>query len=327
MQPIIEPLVPFGKTAIEPKVQNDPETILRMRETQAARQRFAALLNTALDAIPRCPTGRGRQSWLAEAIDVSQKAARKWLVGDAFPVGTKGKEFAAIGIALEDLRAAAWQGGVPKVTPNPAINNPARGLDPARQERSATALESLAQGNDNYANVAAANAKAISGNGLPHPPVSEPSSSVVRIGLIAQPSATPLVELRSLSREEAMGVDLPPAAVSLIFEREWVSSHLGAIPAAHIRILCAPSDRMRNEFDKGDLLIIDTRTTTFDRDGVFAFTLHGSIWVQGIQRMIDGGVKVLSANPAYEPETLNPQAVSRIQIIGAVVKVLSVKTL
>jgi phage repressor protein C with HTH and peptisase S24 domain len=150
---------------------------------------------------------------------------------------------------------------------------------------------------------------------------------MVRIGLLVQNAGENLVELKSLTSEEVMGADLPPSAVSLVFTQDWVSAHLGAIPPSHVRILSAPSDRMRGQFDKGDLLVVDTRIKTFDSDGVFVFELRGSIWVQGVQRLVDGGIKILSANSAYAPELLGPSIANQINVIGVVAKVLSVRSL
>ncbi len=50
---------------------------------------FACRLNEALDGIGFPPKGQGRQVDLARLLDVSQKGARKWLEGEAFPTTDK----------------------------------------------------------------------------------------------------------------------------------------------------------------------------------------------------------------------------------------------
>ena len=108
---ILEPLVTMrNPNAVEPKVTLDPETIERMRQSQEALKRFAQYLNDALDTIDECPKDRGRQSWLGTKLNVSQKAARKWLKGEAFPEPVRAKDFRKIRIDLEDVRKRAWAG-------------------------------------------------------------------------------------------------------------------------------------------------------------------------------------------------------------------------
>ncbi len=49
------------------------------------KEEFARRLNAALDAAGVPPKGRGRQVTVAKMFGVSQKGARKWLVGEALP--------------------------------------------------------------------------------------------------------------------------------------------------------------------------------------------------------------------------------------------------
>jgi len=54
-------------------------------DSQLRREDFSRRLNEALDARGYPPKNRGRQTALADAMDVSQGAARKWLEGESFP--------------------------------------------------------------------------------------------------------------------------------------------------------------------------------------------------------------------------------------------------
>lgn len=63
-----------------------------MSTKDAARQKFSARLNGALDEIGF--EQKKRQTALAQRLHVTQKAARKWLVGEGFPTKDKGMELA-----------------------------------------------------------------------------------------------------------------------------------------------------------------------------------------------------------------------------------------
>ncbi len=111
-----------NSTVSEPTGTGDPETIERMQHTRTALDRFARFLNVALDSIAECPPARGRQVWLGSKLGVSQKAARKWLIGEAFPESSRAESFRRIGIDLEGLRAKAWDQSVDtKESDGPAI--------------------------------------------------------------------------------------------------------------------------------------------------------------------------------------------------------------
>lgn len=97
-----------NSTTSEPTETGDPETIERMQHTRSALDRFARFLNAALDKIAECPPARGRQVWLGSKLGVSQKAARKWLVGEAFPESSRAEAFRRIGVDLEAIRSKAW---------------------------------------------------------------------------------------------------------------------------------------------------------------------------------------------------------------------------
>jgi phage repressor protein C with HTH and peptisase S24 domain len=67
-----------------------------MTEKEAGLKAFADRLNSSLDAIHFAASGEGRQDALAKYMGVSQKGARKWLVGESYPVEDKRNRLAAL---------------------------------------------------------------------------------------------------------------------------------------------------------------------------------------------------------------------------------------
>lgn len=67
---------------------------------------FADRLNASLDALGFPPKGRGRQAALANIMKVSQKGARKWLEGEAYPSESRRRDLAEFcGVRYEWLYA------------------------------------------------------------------------------------------------------------------------------------------------------------------------------------------------------------------------------
>ncbi len=58
-------------------------------ERESVRVAFAKRLNRALDSRRVPEAGKGRQQYVARMFGVSQKGARKWLVGEAMPDTTR----------------------------------------------------------------------------------------------------------------------------------------------------------------------------------------------------------------------------------------------
>lgn len=57
-----------------------------MGESTKFRKEFAARLNAALDELPGCPKGHGRQKFLGILFNVTSKGARQWLKGTTMPI-------------------------------------------------------------------------------------------------------------------------------------------------------------------------------------------------------------------------------------------------
>jgi transcriptional regulator with XRE-family HTH domain len=72
--------------------------------TDVERAAFAKRLNQALDELEFPISGAGRQTQLAKMFHVSQKGARKWLVGEAMPSMARLTEMARdLGLSAEWL--------------------------------------------------------------------------------------------------------------------------------------------------------------------------------------------------------------------------------
>ncbi|WP_051246241.1 helix-turn-helix domain-containing protein [Thioalkalivibrio sp. ALE19] len=75
-----------------------------MVETDSELEAFAQRLNAACDAIGIPPKGKGRQNAVAQLFQVTQKGARKWLEGEAFPKHARLLEIAEkLGVNFEWL--------------------------------------------------------------------------------------------------------------------------------------------------------------------------------------------------------------------------------
>lgn len=104
----------------------------------------------------------------------------------------------------------------------------------------------------------------------------------------------------------------------LAFKREWVRLALRSTPE-NLSLIIAEGDSMLPTIRPGDTLVVDHSKTVISGDGVYVLSLAHSCLVKRVQVLIDGSVVVLSDNPAYSPQTINPAQRDGIVVGGRII--------
>lgn len=112
----------------------------------------------------------------------------------------------------------------------------------------------------------------------------------------------------------------------LAFRRDWLTK-IGISPG-HARVARAKGDSMAPGIGNGDLVLIDTAKTLADvptraakdrrSTPVYAFIQAGEARIKRLQRPADRSLLILSDNPAYEPEVIDPSD-REFELLGQVV--------
>ena len=69
----------------------------------------------------------------------------------------------------------------------------------------------------------------------------------------------------------------------------------------------------------GEFLVVDTTHVEKLNDGIFVLRLDGDLFVKRLQKLFSGGVKIISDNPAYENQTIEPSDLQFLDIVEKVV--------
>ena len=115
---------------------------------------------------------------------------------------------------------------------------------------------------------------------------------------------------------------------SLAFKKDWIRQEFGISPK-QLRIITAKGDSMdsgqgrEKDIHDGDLLLVNTGVNRIDSDAIYIIQLDGHVLVKRIQQMLDGSVKIISANPDYEPQLIDGELVNEMRIAGRVAWVMS----
>jgi phage repressor protein C with HTH and peptisase S24 domain len=100
----------------------------------------------------------------------------------------------------------------------------------------------------------------------------------------------------------------------------WIVSNIPDVrDVTAIRLMICPGDTMAPTFGRGDILLIDSSIREIEGDGVYAYRIKDDRFVTRIQRLPDGGVKIISDNPLYAPHVLPPNDRIRLRVDGRVV--------
>lgn len=92
---------------------------------------------------------------------------------------------------------------------------------------------------------------------------------------------------------------------------------LGINPAS-ANFIDARGDSMEPTISDGDLLLVDTSRTEITENGIYVVVVGNSLLVKRVQILSTGGLRLVSDNPAYEPEVVQPDAVVYLKIAGRV---------
>jgi len=107
--------------------------------------------------------------------------------------------------------------------------------------------------------------------------------------------------------EEAQGIEIPHEFAMLLGgEREL----------KNIEAINVSGDSMEPTFSYNDIVFINRAKTDLQRGGVFTIRTEAGLFIKRVQKRIDGKIDVISDNPVYATQTLNP---GEIEVIGRVV--------
>lgn len=101
------------------------------------------------------------------------------------------------------------------------------------------------------------------------------------------------------------------------FRRSWLSRE--GLQPDKLVLIQAQGDSMSPAIESGDLLLVDLRQKQVAGDGIYVLSINHFVMVKRLQRMLDGGVNVRSDNPLYATQTLQPDRLQELWIIGRVV--------
>ena len=120
-----------------------------------------------------------------------------------------------------------------------------------------------------------------------------------------------------------MNIDYPEVIKEITIDQDQVLELLGRKTVNNINLINVPTDSMSPTINKGDVAFIDITCHGYCGEGVYAFVdKYGELFIKRLQRVPNGGMKILSDNPKYSPLDFTQKELERCYIIGKLVKAL-----
>lgn len=104
------------------------------------------------------------------------------------------------------------------------------------------------------------------------------------------------------------------------FRADWVRNRLRA-RAEDLAMLIAYGDSMNPLISDGDSMLVDLRVKQPLNDDIYVIRSGNSLQVKRVQRTFNGGLRIISENPAYPSELMSPEdlTTSDWECVGRVV--------
>ena len=242
---------------------------------------------------------------------------------------TKSLAAGAAGVSVEQLNK--WIKGLVKVPAEAlrAISSPV-GIDfswlvtgegePFAPSRTLTfAEQALVSGGNDFRKMMAVQA------GIPEHMIPNPHERIIRNQMqstraeIAPPGFAflPFYE-EVLAAAGAGSAVVNDASHSVIgFDRQFLLDSGGS--PQHSTVIRARGDSMTPTIPDGSLLVVDHSQTGISNGCIMVIGVGEDILVKRVRRRLDGLIDLISDNSAYAPETLGPEALQQLRVIGRVV--------
>ena len=144
-----------------------------------------------------------------------------------------------------------------------------------------------------------------------------PATRAVPAGYVKIPSFS---NVRASAGEGVINGDVLQADESMVFREDWIRYELGARPQ-DLWLIRVRGDSMEPTLRSGDVVLVDSRATSPNHDGIYILRMGDSVLVKRLQVMPGRKIRVTSDNPAFSPWIIDPadESNNEFSVVGRVV--------
>jgi len=103
----------------------------------------------------------------------------------------------------------------------------------------------------------------------------------------------------------------------LAFRRKYLDYR--QLRPENLAVVFSKGDSMEPTIKDNDSLLINLNSTTPKDGKIFVVRLGDDLYAKRIQRLVDGGIMLISDNKEYPAQTIDPSQLEQLQVIGQVI--------
>ncbi|MBO6553220.1 MAG: helix-turn-helix domain-containing protein [Roseitalea sp.] len=131
----------------------------------------------------------------------------------------------------------------------------------------------------------------------------------------------PVYDVRASAGVGEMVLDEDFLGGRMPFNVAWLRS-LGISHVNNVAMVEAQGDSMekghKDGIRDGDMLLVDTAVNDVNDGGIYVLDLNGKLLVKRIQLLVDGGINIISDNPAYPDQKVDRDETQFVRVLGRV---------
>lgn len=121
--------------------------------------------------------------------------------------------------------------------------------------------------------------------------------------------------------------DFPETIQSIWLSDDGMLELVGKRRSNGLFIVNVPTDSMEPTIPKGAPVILDTNTSGYTGEGIYAFSINGDLFIKRLQKRIKGGYLVISDNkPKYQDEEMESEYIDNAKFVGKFVRVWKIES-
>jgi DNA-binding transcriptional regulator YdaS (Cro superfamily) len=137
-----------------------------------------------------------------------------------------------------------------------------------------------------------------------------------------------LLDLSASAGPGAVATDTPEVLQRVNVLESWALRELGGGDLSRIKLITARGDSMNGTIADRDVLFVDANVQEYAGEGVYVIAAGGEVQVKRLQRLISGGLRVISDNAVRYPaqDLTQEAALAQLRVCGRVLGAWSLRT-
>lgn len=126
----------------------------------------------------------------------------------------------------------------------------------------------------------------------------------------------PVYDVAASAGHGALAEDSQPTR-ELAFRKDWLLGH--GFRTEDLAVIEVKGDSMSPTINAGDTILVDMSDTDIGADAIYVVRMNEHLYAKRLQRTLDGAVRVISDNSAYQAQVIEEGRLQDLHVVGRVV--------